>query len=147
MTFSQPLLIGITKSGAEWYAYPDRHGLRDVAIMADRIGNFGGTPTDEALALLGRSPAVITVKITSTQSDRLHTLLPESLLGLTVLATRLKGTRSQLDTALDYLDADQAWEYVMPQLWTDDETQIDFAERQVRASVENLRRRIKAATR
>ena len=144
-TFSAPLLIGTTASGSDWIAYPDRHTFADVATMVDRIGKFGGTPTAEALALVGQTVASVTVKITATQSDRLGALLPESLCGLTLLTSRVKGTREQLATALDFLDEDLAWEFMLPQLWTDEETQTDFAERQVRASVANLRRRIRAA--
>ena len=145
-----PVLIGTTASGSEWYAYPDRHNLQDVASMVDRIGRFGGTPTDEALRLLGRpsgQPKVITVKITATQADRLHLLLPESLLGLGELATRIKGTRDQLETALDYLDPDAAWEFAQADVWTDDWTMAEFAERSVRRSVANLRSKIVSAIR
>jgi len=56
---SAPVLIGTTAAGSDWIAYPDRHTLADVATMVGRIGKFGGTPTAEALALLGRTAAPV----------------------------------------------------------------------------------------
>ena len=120
---------------------------RLAALFAERSRRLAARQAKIEAAELDedRAAEVVTVKITATQSDRLGTLLPESLCGLTLLTSRVKGTREQLATALDFLDEDLAWEFMLPQLWTDEETQTDFAERQVRASVANLRRRIRAA--
>lgn len=139
--------IGTTASGSEWIAYRDRHSWRDVEIMVERIGRFGGTPTDEALCFLGRQPAVLTVKLTPAQADRLELLLPESLLGMELLATRVKGTRDELRAALHYLDADTAWDLAQAGVWSERPEQSEFAERAVRRSVAILREKIVAAAR
>ena len=47
---------------------------------------------------------VLTVKITARQSDVLWSVLPADHLGLTVLDTRVKGTREQLDQARRLVD-------------------------------------------
>lgn len=139
--------IGTTASGSEWIAYLDRHSRRDVETMVERIGRFGGTPTDEALRFLGRPSAVVTVKLTTAQADRLGLLLPDSLLGLELLATRVKGTREELRSALDYLDADRAWEFAQAGVWSSRDEHVEFAERSVRRSIASLRAKIVTATR
>ena len=90
---------------------------------------------------------VITVHITSAQASRLGELLPESLLGLQVMASRVKGTREQLREALGFVDVDAALELALPACEAQTDEELAFAERAVRGSVLALRRKLARAAR
>jgi len=64
------ILVGKTKSGSEWYWYPDRHRQQDMEIMVQRLQHFGGVPTLEALQMIGLEEKFITIK-TPAQSELL----------------------------------------------------------------------------
>lgn len=144
-----PVLIGTSKAGVDWFYYPDRHTLAGLGRMLRRLQFFGGIPTPEALALVGRAPKVVIVKLTSTQSDRLSEMLPPALIAeeMTLLETRVKATPGTLDLILDYLDDDIAIDYVLSGGDAQTDEEIAFAERQVRRSMASLRRKIKAGIR
>lgn len=89
---------------------------------------------------------VITVPLTRAQADRLEDLLPPSMLGLEVLATRVKGTAEELVELLDWLDEEAALELAMPGFEIETDEEEAFAERAVRRSVQALRRKILTAT-
>ena len=48
----RPVLIGTTRAGTKWVFYPDRHKLKDLEIMIQRLSCWGGEPTWRALDLL-----------------------------------------------------------------------------------------------
>ena len=144
-----PVLVGTTKAGGDGYFYPDRHTLKDLQIMVERIQHFGGVPTAAALGMLGRESKVVTVQITPTQSDRLCQLLPPAFIDeeMTLLTTRVKAPRDTLEMVLDYLDDETAIEYVLSGGDAQTDEEMAFAERQVKRSMKSLRQKIKSAVR
>ena len=145
----EPILVGTTKAGSEWYWYPDRHRLQDMEILVKRLQHWEGVPTTEALQMIAEKPSVIIVKLTSTQADRLHELLPPAFVEkeITLLATRVKATPDALGMILGYLDDDTAIDYVLAAGYAQTDEEITFTERQVRRSMESLRQKIKSAVR
>lgn len=130
---------------AEQSALLDERARRVAAAYAARLEADAAwlAELDAEVAEAVAADRVLTVIITPAQHERLDALLPESMLGLQVLNTRVKGTSAQLTELLDWLDADTAVDIALPGFDCSTDDELAFAERAVRLSVAALRSKIR----
>lgn len=99
---------------------------------------------DEAIA---KDEKRLTVKLTAAQADLLHELLPESSLDLEILSTRVKGSRANLQDAIEFITNDDALDLAERNRMMDlTIAQERFAERQTIRCAKGLRKALRKAT-
>lgn len=122
---------------------------RRIAARRAEINAAEDAMAAELDAAAAEGEPTVKVKLTQAQADRLEALLPESLCGLHLTASRAYGTPSQYADALGFMDDDMAMDFVTMasecEEWTLERE--DFMARQVRRSMALLRRKLRAAAR